>query len=113
MTQKRLANGTPAPTVIQLVWLRGLLQLARPPRVCSEPWVDNLLLVRSPGRRHVLYIPDGVNHPLCEYCLWNRWEPPQPDARTRLYEALQEILPILPERALQEIAEFCHDWHEP
>ena len=59
-----------------------------------------------------MYIPDGVDHPLCEWCL-DRDEPPQPDARTRLYDVLQEILPILPERALWEIAEFCHDWHEP
>ena len=113
MTQKRLPNGTPAPTVIQLVWLRGLLQLARPP---LAPAMGSLGWCRCYwcGRwEEGMYIPDGVNHPLCDYCLWDRWEPPQPDARTRLYEALQEILPILPERALWEIAEFCHDWHEP
>ena len=62
--------------------------------------------------REGMYIPDGVDHPLCEACL-DREEPPQPDARTRLYEALQEILPILPERVAWEIAEFSHYWHEP
>ena len=59
-----------------------------------------------------MYIPDGVDRALCEACL-DREEPPQPDARTRLYEALQEILPILPERVAWEIAEFSHYWHEP
>ena len=57
-----------------------------------------------------MYIEDGVDRPLCEYCSDHREEPPQPDARRRLYDVLQRILP---ERAAWEIAEFCHEWHEP
>ena len=56
-----------------------------------------------------MYIPDGVDHPLCDACM-DLEEPPQPDARTRLYDVLQDILPA---RVACEIAEFTHDWHEP
>ena len=55
-----------------------------------------------------MYIPDGVNNPLCEWCM-DRDESPQGFARTRLYEVLQAILP---QRVAWEIAEFTHDWHE-
>ena len=56
-----------------------------------------------------MYIPDPLNHPLCEWCL-DRDEPPQGFARTRTYELLQEILP---QRVAWEIAEFTHDEFEP
>ena len=56
-----------------------------------------------------MYIPDGVNNPLCEWCM-DRDEPPQGFARTRLYEVLQAILP---QRVAWEIAEFTHDEFEP
>ena len=35
-----------------------------------------------------MYIPDGVDHPRCEYCS-DLWEPPQPDARARFAEVLE------------------------
>ena len=57
-----------------------------------------------------MYIPDGVDHPLCEYCSDHHEVPPQPDARTRLYDVLQRILP---ESVAWEVAEFIHYWHEP
>ena len=57
-----------------------------------------------------MYIPDGIDNPLCEYCLAHRRGPPQPDARRRLYDVLQRILPA---RVAWEIAEFTHWWHEP
>ena len=60
-----------------------------------------------------MYIPDGVDHPLCSWCLWHSEGPPQPDARTRLYEFLVSLQPQLPERAAWEIVEFTHHWHEP
>ena len=56
-----------------------------------------------------MYIPDPLNHRLCEWCL-DRDEPPQGFARTRTYELLQEILP---QRVAWEIAEFTHDEFEP
>ena len=59
-----------------------------------------------------MYIPDGVDNPLCVACM-DLEEVPQPDARTRLYDVLQEILPGLPERVAWHIAEFTHEWHEP
>ena len=56
-----------------------------------------------------MYIPDGVDNPLCVACM-DLEEVPQPDARTRLYDVLQEILPA---RVAWEIAEFTHNWHVP
>ena len=60
-----------------------------------------------------MYIPDGIDHGLCEYCLWERWGPPQPDARARLCTLLLELVPEMPCSAAWEIACFCHEWHEP
>ena len=37
-----------------------------------------------------MYIPDGVDHPLCQYCS-DRKGPPQPDAQARLAEVLEDF----------------------
>ena len=60
-----------------------------------------------------MYIPDGVDNPLCEYCLDSRRGPPQPDARARLAEALGSICPGFPKKIAWQIAELTHHWHEP
>ena len=91
-----------------MFWLRGVWI----PATASDgkPRVDAMLLVWSVARN--MYIPDGVDNPLCVACM-DLEEVPQPDARTRLYDVLQEILPGLPERVAWHIAEFTHEWHEP
>ena len=45
------------------------------------------------------YIPDGVNEPLCEKCLWSDWVIPQEDLPQKLEpEAEPEIAPPVKKR---------------
>ena len=105
----------PRTHIIQLVWLQGLLQLARPSPAPAMGRISRATCYWC-GDAEKLILVRGVGKPLCEHCLDMYIDcegPPQPDATTRLLNVLQEILPILPESALQGIAEFCHYWHEP